>query len=88
MDGEWLAYAIPGEGIFVSSKEGTNNRLVVEHSSALHPVWSPDGEWLAYHHVNVSGGPSVISKVRLDSGEIIELFEGGLYPSWRWSNSD
>jgi hypothetical protein len=93
-DGEWLAYT-GVDGIYIVRKDGTDRRLVggmtVSRNqqefglwSDITPTaaWSPDGEWLVYSRLTPHS--AVISKVNVETGEEIELFDGGMYPNWRW----
>jgi len=93
-DGEWLAYTAL-DGIYIVRRDGTRSRKLVELDSRREndaglgwsdslptPSWSPDGKWLVYHRLT-STGP-FIYKVSVESGIEIEIFEGGMYPDWRW----
>lgn len=54
--------------------------------------WSPDGQWLVYHMLGDDLGETAgylaknysIYKVNISTGEVIKLFDGGMYPYWRW----
>jgi hypothetical protein len=57
-----------------------------------YPVWSPDGEWLVYHKcLSLTGSRDdckktqdfAIFKVNVQTGEEIEIVDGGLNPYWR-----
>jgi hypothetical protein len=93
-DGEWLTYS-GADGIYIVRKDGSESRRVIEIAASLNPeeeglwtndmpvaAWSPDGRWLIYSIAR----PHIadIYKVNLESGEVIKVFEGGLYPNWRW----
>jgi WD40 repeat protein len=93
-DGEWLAFT-GSDGIHVVRKDGTQLRRVVPlntpqdqderyiwSSDISIAAWSPDGEWLIYDRVT-SNGPTIF-KTRVETGEEIEIFQGGQYPHWRW----
>jgi len=96
--GEWLAYTAL-DGIYVVRKEGTETHRVVDIDSRSEsypgtsvgigwligfptPSWSPDGKWLVYHRMTTAG--SAIYKVNVESGVETEIFQGGVYPDWRW----
>ncbi len=75
---------------YVSPEEGRS----VEEWPPL-PVWSPDGEWLAYHKCILDPGPKVdcsdtsdginfsIFMVNVDTGLEEKVLDGGLNPFWR-----
>ena len=48
------------------------------------PEWSPDGQWLVYHLWE--NKQYNIHKLNLETGEDEVIFEGGLYPHWRWAS--
>jgi hypothetical protein len=96
-DGEWLAYT-KMDGIYIVHKDGTQTRKVVDVDARSEsypgtsqgdwyvglpaPSWSPDGKWLVYHRMTAAG--PVICKVNVESGVETEVFQGGMYPDWRW----
>ena len=56
-DGQQLAYTMPGSSrgdtLAVSSTDGTNQRVLVEHEGGRHihwSAWSHDGRWIYYIH--------------------------------------
>jgi hypothetical protein len=77
-DGEWLAYSIYDDGLYVIRKDGTDVRKLAEAHLFLAPSWSPDGQWLVYSR------DQVIYKFNVAKGEEYELFKGGYNPDWRW----
>jgi Tol biopolymer transport system component len=84
---------------------GEGMKLLVEYASPEEgrsheewpplPVWSPDGEWLAYHKCILDPGPKVdcsepsdginfsIFVVNVDTGHEKKVIDGGLNPYWR-----
>jgi hypothetical protein len=97
-DGEWLAFT-GSDGIYVVRRDGTQLRRVVDlhvppeeqdryvwKSEMTAAAWSPDGEWLIYHRITPNG--PTIFKTRVETGEEIEVFQGGMFPHWRWDMDD
>lgn len=99
-DGQWLAYTAR-DGIYVTRPDGSDRRRVVDYSSPTqsvpvpshgnvwrfwppYPEWSPDGQWLVYHLWE--NQQYNIHKLNLETGEDVVIFEGGLYPHWRWTS--
>jgi dipeptidyl aminopeptidase/acylaminoacyl peptidase len=93
-DGNWLAYTAL-DGIYIVHKDGTQTHKLVELDSHRKPgvglgwskelpapSWSPDGKWLVYHRMT-SVGPAIY-KVNVESAIETEIFQGGIYPDWRW----
>ncbi len=97
-DGEWLAYTAL-DGIYIVRKDGSQTRKVVDldsrsesypntsvgfgwYDSFPAPSWSPDGKWLIYHRV--VSVRAAIYKVNIESGIETEVFQGGVFPDWRW----
>jgi dipeptidyl aminopeptidase/acylaminoacyl peptidase len=79
-DGELLALSYDA-AIYVVTKYGSDERLIVSPGSA--PSWSPDGRWLVFAH------GTIISKVNVDTGETVVLYEnGGGMPAWRWGGGE
>jgi hypothetical protein len=81
-DGQWVAFTdkVPGRmipGIFVSRLDGTEQRLLVQLDtwSAGLPLWSPDGNWLAFGVVNtdVMQPESTPALVNLKTCQVIPL---------------
>ncbi|HEY7671783.1 MAG TPA: protein kinase [Gammaproteobacteria bacterium] len=85
-DGTRLAYAASGQ-IYLRSLSETESRPLSGASAGgagvAMPVFSPDGQWLAYVEV-VNGTTSILKRVPISGGTPITLFEGGfpLSPSW------
>jgi hypothetical protein len=81
------------------SSDGKNYKHIVEYhfrnnldedESGNHdlpePQWPSDDQWLL-HHIKIYHGDytwrSIIYKVAIDTGEVVELIEDGLHPYWR-----
>jgi hypothetical protein len=69
----------------------TDNRAILYYPPLA--SWSPDGKWLVYHEYHpdpVDGSAQFaakyysIMKVNVETGETIELIDGGFFPSWHW----
>jgi Tol biopolymer transport system component len=78
-DGTRLAYSKPVEGmaaIFIANVDGSNPVRLTHGVWDVNPVWSPDGQWIAYHAedpdhdlwvVSASGGePRALTASRTD----------------------
>ena len=86
-DGEWLAYDVDGGGIDIIRKDGSDQRQIVE--SGVVPSWSPDGQWLVYVGSSLTNeDANAILKINVETGKIVQLFEGGHLPSWRWHEDE
>ena len=81
-DGQWVAFTdkVPGRmtpGIFVSRLDGTEQRLLVQLDSwsVGLPLWSPDGDWLAFGVVNtdVMQPESTPALVNLKTCQVVPL---------------
>ena len=81
-DGQWVAFTdkVPGRmtpGIFVSRLDGTEQRLLVQLDtwSAGLPLWSPDGDWLAFSVVNTDfmQPESIPALVNLKTCQVVPL---------------
>ena len=83
-DGEWLAYSIYQDGLYVSKKDGSSIRKLVDDPYIGDPSWSPDGKWLVYSRPDA--GESVIFKINIGTLEEHEIFRGGTSPNWRWAS--
>lgn len=97
-DGEWLAFTA-FDGIYIVRQDGSQKRKLVDIDSRSKrdpsiygglgwidspaaPSWSPDGEWIVYHRIT-STGPAIY-KIEVQSGTEVKIYEGGIYPNWRW----
>jgi Tol biopolymer transport system component len=67
-DSKWIAYSNK-EGIWRVSSSGGEPRVLVPSEHASEPVWSPDGEGIAFIE------PSHISMVHVETGEIEPLLD-------------
>lgn len=90
-NGEWLAYSIYEDGLYIMRKDGTDIHKVVDNPLPRTPIasWSPDGQWLVYSRDVIIGGvqETAIFKLNLSEGKEYELFKGGYNPDWRWKDS-
>lgn len=102
-DGKWVAYTA-SDGIYLIRPDGTQKQLLVsilpfdefDRSDSFPAVsWSPDGEWIVYHHCksgascNMSDESAVaVYKMNIETGQKIKLVDGGLFPYWRWRDKD
>lgn len=74
-DGRYLATAVTVDGLHrllvidVTTGEG---RLIGPDTGANNPLWSPDGEWLAFTHEH-AGGAATLAVVRRDGSALREL---------------
>lgn len=82
-DGSLIAFAHQGT-IHVISPDGTGVRTVEGvGTNALWPVWSPDGERLAYHMLSTRSSKEGIYVVDAEGGRPTRLTRGfDLFPSW------
>jgi hypothetical protein len=83
-DGEWLAFEVHHEdvtSIDIVRRDNSERRQVV--APGARPSWSPDGQWIVYAY-----GDYIIYKVNVDTGEIVQLYDGGYFPSWRWTDEE
>jgi len=67
-DGHWLAYAVPGEGVFVQRFPGGAGRRKVSTGDGLYPAWSPKGDELFYVRGYPFLGQALPSREPLDPG--------------------
>jgi Tol biopolymer transport system component len=86
-DGEWIAFTTwdsVGSALHVTRALGGDLRVVVRHESSLldalvGTAWSPDGEWLAFKRGRE------VSKVSLETGEVVSLADVWAPHSFAWS---
>jgi Tol biopolymer transport system component len=90
-DGEWIAFAVLGDGIFVMRSDGSEKKRLTDSSGNTYdwyPVWSPDGseilfasnrhqpDWAAYEAVYV---------MNRDGSGIGQLTSPWSIPPYSWS---
>ena len=74
-DDRHLAAAVTADGhhrilvVDVASGEG---RLIGPADGAANPLWSPDGEWLAFTHEH-AGGPNTLAVMKRDGSDVREI---------------
>jgi Tol biopolymer transport system component len=51
--------------IFVANKDGTNVQRLTRYDDAQHPVWSPDGRWIAFSDTQAKAGGKVGSGIAI-----------------------
>ncbi len=95
-DGTKIAY-LGMDGLYTMDINGKNQVQILAtplfdtyrsggHHLAPEPDWSPDGEWLVYHHCEKElciASDTPILKIRVADGTIEEIYKDGMYPSWR-----
>lgn len=92
-DGDWLAYSIHKDGLYIIRKDGLDKRKILDLTDSyvrLAPSWSPDGEWIIYDRrvpKDEQYFEPAIFKVNIKTGAEYELFRGGYDPNWRWLSS-
>ena len=47
-DGNWIAFAVDGQGIYVMRRDGSDRRQLTTEPEDRTPVWSPDGRVIAF----------------------------------------
>jgi eukaryotic-like serine/threonine-protein kinase len=80
-DGARIAYAVntrKGRGVFVRAFDTASGALVPGTDRATSPMFSPDGQWLAFE----SGG--ALKKVRIDGGTAVRLCDLPYYAGGSW----
>lgn len=90
-DGEWIAFAVLGDGIFAMRSDGSEKKRLTDSSANTydwHPVWSPDGseilfasnrhqpDWAAYEAVYV---------MNTDGSGMGQLTSPWSVPPYSWS---
>lgn len=87
-DGTRIA-AMSEEGIVIAGVDGEDRRLIVPRTddmnpTPVHPRWSPDGRWLLYDMMWVTGDAIETWIVRADgSGEPQQVSEDAYEASWQ-----
>ncbi len=84
-----LAYVTRRGGLVVEDADGSNRRELAAPgkggagTGVRHIAWSPDGEWIAYDHIEIlkAGQPperyASLWRIRIDGGEATELLDAG-----------
>ena len=70
-DGKSTAHEANGE-IYISEKNQTVKNLTHDPALDIHPVWSPDGRWLAFQS-NRGGGDWNVWVADVNSGKLAQL---------------
>ena len=70
-DGRSTAHEANGE-IYIAEKNKTVKNLTHDPALDIHPVWSPDGRWLAFQS-NRSGGDWNVWVADVSSGKLAQL---------------
>lgn len=104
-DGQWLAFCrsddgVNPAGIYVSSLDGTDLRLVSEQpkgwSRGRCTSWSPNGNWIAFHSSINGAADLFVAAVNWDGGgphfgNVVQLTDTPgrteWEPSWAWDSS-
>lgn len=84
-DGKQLAFTALNEVYLVDLPNGTPKKLLDLDETQAEPVWSPDGQWLAFVTWQADGGK--VYKVRPNGSNLTQLNkEDGVFQSPIWSN--
>lgn len=84
-NGTQLAFTALGEVYMMDLPTGTPRKVTNLAETQAQPVWSPDGNWLAFVSWEAEGG--MVYKVRVDGSQLTQLNqEKGVYQSPVWSN--
>ncbi len=84
-DGKQLAFTALNEVYLMDLPSGTPRKVVDLSETQAQPVWSPDGQWLAFVTWESDGGK--VYKVRPNGRNLTQLNnEGGVFQSPVWSN--
>ena len=84
-DGKQLAFTALNEVYLMDLPKGTPKKLVELDETQAQPVWSPNGEWLAFVTWQQEGGK--LYKVRPNGRNLTQLNkEDGVFQSPVWSN--
>jgi len=91
-DGRQIVYTVPGSSrgdtLAVSSRDGTNERVLVEHEGGRHihwSTWSFDGRWIYYIHSYDTWHvePAEIFRVSVDGGSpepVVQTVRRAIHP--------
>ncbi|MFY0592976.1 amidohydrolase family protein [Roseivirga sp.] len=84
-DGKKMAFTALNEVYIVDLPNGTPQKLVDLDETQAEPVWSPDGEWIAFVTWQSAGGK--VYKVRPNGNNLTQLNqEDGVFQSPVWNN--
>jgi Tol biopolymer transport system component len=84
-DGSQLAFTALNEVYLMDLPDGAPRKLLAINETQAQPVWSPDGEWLAFVTWEAEGGK--VYKVRPNGRNLTELNkEPGVFQNPVWSN--
>lgn len=84
-NGSQLAFTALGEVYIMDLPSGTPRKVTNLTETQAQPVWSPDGNWLAFVSWEAAGGK--LYKVRADGSQLTQLNQDkGVYQSPVWSN--
>jgi hypothetical protein len=65
-DGKWLAFVDPDGKLSVMNADTSKTVRLTQDAGIAHPIWSPDGQWLAFLVANPSGEPIRLFVIRPD----------------------
>jgi len=83
-DGSQLAFTALNEVYVMNWPDGSPRKLANLEETQAQPVWSPNGEWLAFVSWEADGGK--LYKARADGTQLTQLNqEGGVFQSPVWS---
>ena len=84
-DGSRVAFVSTATGnsdVWVQNVDGTNLRQLTDDASAdSWPVWSPDGQWVAY--TSIRGTQQETWRISVADGKAEKLFDGFFRGDWR-----
>ncbi len=84
-NGNQLAFTALNEVYIMDLPNGTPRKVTNLTETQAQPVWSPDGDWLAFVSWEAEGGK--VYKVRADGSQLTQLNQDkGVYQSPVWSN--
>lgn len=84
-DGKSLAFTALNEVYIIDLPNGQPRKVVDIEETQAQPVWSPDGEWLAFVTWEASGGK--LYKIRPNGRNLTQLNQAdGVFQSPVWSN--
>lgn len=82
-DGELLSYAIFGDGLYISNKDGSGSRKLLSNPIVTNSSWSQDGRMIVF--VASRSGSSITRILNIETGSLIDLPElDGSDAIWKW----